>query len=310
MVTDGVEIQDWVLEPAPDTTATYRRQNEATNVELQRRAAVGVDLSDPWLGGTIRPSGEGHIPGIPPEPGYLVPTLGFVSTPDPGVLPHECVFVAKVRGPMNQNARLAAQFPGAPNNAWTVMRLNGQIGYAYRASVDGSTNNPNLVDAFMPDATGADELIAFAINRNDGTSSVLQCFTSPNGSYWQPYAATTWAGPLPVPYDSPAPVTIGRDVSGTVRWDGRLYWVELRTGLDPAGGTVLWRFDGHEYPGAGMDYTDPRGRTWTLSDAGCITPTVPEIPAPQRAVDWVDVAIGSERWQLVVRDPFAVIPPA
>lgn len=41
---------------------------------------------------------------------------------------------------------------------------------------------------------------------------------------------------------------------------------------------LVWRFDANDYPGTGTSYVDPRGRTWTLSAAGAITPKVPAVP--------------------------------
>ena len=75
---------------------------------------------------------------------------------------------------------------------------------------------------------------------------------------------------VPPPTNNPQTLYIGA-ASGT--WgvfNGRIYSVEMRTGLDPTQGKVLWRFDATEYPGSGTTYTDPRGRVWTLANAGVI----------------------------------------
>ena len=36
----------------------YRQQNESANAELARRQAAGIDITDPFLGGTVVPSGD------------------------------------------------------------------------------------------------------------------------------------------------------------------------------------------------------------------------------------------------------------
>lgn len=41
---------------------------------------------------------------------------------------------------------------------------------------------------------------------------------------------------------------------------------------------VSWRFDAADYPGTGLSYVDPRGRTWTLSTSSAIVAAVPEGP--------------------------------
>ena len=75
-----------------------------------------------------------------------------------------------------------------------------------------------------------------------------------------------------IPFDSTGVVRVGAHTVSTEPWLGRIYSVELRTGLDPLAGAVLWRFDADDYPGTGTVYTDPRGRTWTLTSASAITP--------------------------------------
>lgn len=76
----GYEVQDWVLGASGGAIPfgdgmfgsgpfggldesgidyeVYRQQNEAANAELERRAAQGVDITDPTVGGDIVPSGE------------------------------------------------------------------------------------------------------------------------------------------------------------------------------------------------------------------------------------------------------------
>ena len=79
-----------------------------------------------------------------------------------------------------------------------------------------------------------------------------------------------------VPFDSSSVMRIGQYPGGSMWSAGdRIYSVELRTGLDPAAGTVLWRFDANDYPGTGTSYADPRGRTWTLTNALAITKARP-----------------------------------
>jgi len=40
--------------------------------------------------------------------------------------------------------------------------------------------------------------------------------------------------------------------------------------VQPQADSVVWRFDAKDWPGTGLSYVDPRGRTWTLSAAGAI----------------------------------------
>ena len=53
-------------------------------------------------------------------------------------------------------------------------------------------------------------------------------------------------------------------------------WQVVRNSMVvPQPNRLIWRFDPAEYPGSGTNYTDPRGRTWTLSAAGAIDPAIP-----------------------------------
>ena len=66
-------------------------------------------------------------------------------------------------------------------------------------------------------------------------------------------------------------------------WRGRIYWVEMRSGLVPGQGALLWRFDASEYPGGNVaTWTDPRGRVWKRELSGGARP-VPGVPTQLRA---------------------------
>ena len=96
--------------------------------------------------------------------------------------------------------------------------------------------------------------------------------------------------------------------SGYVGWGGRIHYVELRTGLNPAAGSVLWRFDANDYPGTGTVYTDPRGRTWTLTSAAAISAAMvvgPDVPQTalryRRTLDEAALADAAQRGVLYTR---------
>jgi hypothetical protein len=115
----------------------------------------------------------------------------------------------------------------------------------------------------------------------------------------------------PLVYTGNPPIQIGADRNGSSdTLDGRVYRAIVRNGIGgpavfefnetdipnntvteftattgqtvyvvgtPFGNNIpselLWRFDAKDYPGTGLSYTDPRGRTWTLTAAGAIVPT-------------------------------------
>src|SRR5918997_2591479 len=111
-------------------------------------------------------------------------------------------------------------------------------------------------------------------------------------------AAWTQLGEQTVPDLASPPALVAPIIIGNVwresnawpaMWNGRIYWVEMRAGLTPGEGPVLWRWDAAEYDRAAATVTpfvDPRGRTWV--NQWITFPAQPMrfehgLPAPRRA---------------------------
>jgi hypothetical protein len=230
-----------------------------------------VFAPDEPVDGTIGNVDMIGTPGVPAVPGYLTPTIGTVTTLNPGPLPADCTFVFKVRGPATATyAQIAAQLEVSPLS-WTLALAPGDNVAYFISYPDGAT--PSYAYTVTPDPTGGDELRALSVQRNNGSGRqvITERASIDGGTTWTQVATADF--PTVTPAVSPNVVRIGQST-----FDGRVYSVELRTGLDPKGGTVVWRFDADEYPG-GTSYADPRGRTWTLTAPNAITPTIPAVPA-------------------------------
>jgi len=242
------------------------------------------------------------IPAVPAVPGYVTPTVGVVTTPDPAPPPTQCCWVTKHRGPTAGTLwqTLAGQFdPEGQRSFWTGRnQADGQ--YRWQSTATGLNANAvtRLLTPITPITLG-DEEQAFSVD-NAGTQTVLQRWQRDAAGIWQ-RLGTAQTGTKVVPWDSTSVLAIG-DIRAAVtaqRWNGRIYSVELRTGLDPAAGTVIWRFDADDYPGTGTTYVDPRGRTWTLTNAAAITPKIPEVPAVW--VPAVPADVCPSTWELAFR---------
>ena len=87
------------------------------------------------LDGTIGNVEKGQpgywIPGTPYEPGYLTPTVGIVSTPDPGPLPAECTFVVTIRKPVSGGDCALVSQDDPSSRSWVIMRSPGGDFYNY-----------------------------------------------------------------------------------------------------------------------------------------------------------------------------------
>jgi hypothetical protein len=231
------------------------------------------------------------VPGTPQVDGYLTPTVGTVTTPDPGPLPAQCVFVFTATGATN-DAGLVAQFEPAGQYAF-VLRRNGLAGNFNLFAGAGATAVVGSAMTVAAPAATATAVQTWAVAAQfNGAGLRFVSSWSKTGAVWMKHGDGSTQASL-VPFDANTPVRIGAQDSFTaaLRWGGRIYSVELRTGLDPAAGAVLWRFDANDYPGTGTAYVDPRGRTWTLTDPTAITPKVPAgpdvvVPADVCPVRW------------------------
>ena len=205
--------------------------------------------------------------------GHLTPMVGTVTTPDPGPLPAEYTFVFTVQGPTGATGTVAAQSENhASDRSWTLIRRNNDGGITYTAYATGAATPTVPRTNQIVGVTPEPQTLAMALKTTDGVNGQSTAWQYINGAWT---AGTTGAATGTfVTKDSALVVRIGGITNAATRFDGRIYNVELRSGLTPTGGTVLWRFDAAEYPGTGTSYVDPRGRTWTLTTASAITPTV------------------------------------
>ena len=209
-----------------------------------------------------------------PLPPHLVPTVGIVSTPDPGLIPTECVVVAKFYVTAwndSINTDIVYHGNGGGSMAWRWAFYGGLL-YAqiypdaWTGRPDWSANSTDLTNAGV--TPGHDIWMAVTFDLDNGAGAIaVRPYVSTNGTTYTPIAATTTQTPnVTNTFDTADPLRVG----GNDKLNGRIYWAELRSGLNPVAGTIQWRFDAAEYPGTGLSYVDPRGKTWTLSNASAI----------------------------------------
>jgi hypothetical protein len=121
---------------------------------------------------------------------------------------------------------------------------------------------------------GVDDWFGFLIDRPGGATHTYNGLASTDGVTWTNVGGGGTIASAFNFFDSTASITIGGLAGGSLyQWDGRIYSVEMRTGVVPGAGSVVWRFDAEDYPGTGTSYVDPRGRTWTLTTASAINRT-------------------------------------
>lgn len=210
---------------------------------------------------------------------YLDATIGTVTTPNPGPLPAQYTFIVKMRPTRSTDTAdvIVGQFETEGQMSWIEQWYEGPNYHAFYYSLSPTGSSGATVQRPITNPTdlvNQDALIAISITLDNGSGRNVQSLSRSldNGATWQPVATSVDTGAAVAPFTSNTAMRIGARTGAVNPFAGRIYSVELRTGLDPAAGTVAWRFDANDYPGTGTVYADPRGRTWTLSSAGCIVP--------------------------------------
>jgi len=234
---------------------------------------------------TVTVSVPGLVVTNPGTAAYLTATVGTVTTPDPGPLPAQHCFVFKIRLTAGYGI-VAAQFDNWGWYSWKLLHATNAIDLT--TTGDGEGAAATSIPVAVPTST-SDRLLAVAVTLDDAGTRRHTSWHH-DGSAFAEFATVT--GPELGVHDSPDVVRIGAwgGVPGADNFPGRIYSVELRSGLDPNAGTVLWRFDANDWPGSGTSYVDPRGRTWTLTSAAAITPQVSAV-VTTRPVATLTVAI-------------------
>lgn len=216
---------------------------------------------------------EEDVPPVELEPGYLTPSVGTVLTPDPGPLPAEHTFVFRVRGPSSGSGTVAAQMVNFGQYAWRLERRQADWVLVTMMG-DATQQSTSLIT--RPAPSGSDETLALSVVMDNGAARLLTAWVETEGELVP--AATANGGAVNPVHDSTDQLRVGAwstTAAPVSVFNGRIYSVELRTGLDPTAGSLVWRFDADDYPGGdATSYTDPRGRTWTLSAPGAIVPAV------------------------------------
>jgi hypothetical protein len=217
-----------------------------------------------------RATTERIFSGAAPPPGmrYLNAQVGTVTCPDPGPLQTQCTLVFRVRGPLATSPStqvVASQYNVSGQFSWLIQRNATNGRGEFGGSVAGSgTVTPAPVSANLP-ITLADEIGAYSLDSSVSNMTAWRF----DGTTWTSLGAGTTLASFTT-FDSNSYIRIGAFQTSTNPFNGRIYSVEMRTGLNPAAGTVLWRFDASDYPGFGTVWTDPRGQVWTATSAAAI----------------------------------------
>jgi hypothetical protein len=270
-------LQD--IEPPATEVPTLTAENDdgyrMRQLMSRVRPVPGIPVSDTWIPPSSDPAG---LPGpwspadannpdpIVPSGPYLNAVVGTATLPDPGPLPSQVTFVWKAQSDLpltgESDQHIASQ-DGTPDQggmrSWNVYRpAFGLDHWFWLQSPDPWGSGLVQHGVQEAPATGEIEYLAMAVTHAPVLTTHLYRLVN---DVWTEIGAGATNPSPPVLLDSTSPIRIGRGMNGAGGWKGRIYWVELRTGLNPAAGTVLWRFD------AADDFTDS---DWTLTSPDAI----------------------------------------
>lgn len=192
-----------------------------------------------------------QIPAFISADGYRTTPAGvantFITTPDPGPLPAEYTIVWDVVGPTGVTGSIVGQHQNSTTDrSWLLSRGTGPA-LIYATFSAGTATPVSTRTNTAPAVTGGRDRTAVSVTADNGTGKgVLTSWTYTAGA-WSVVQTFTLATSY-LTWDSSLPVRIG-NVTATVNpFQGDIYSVEMRSGLDPTAGTVLWRFDGNDCP--------------------------------------------------------------
>ena len=163
------------------------------------------------------------------------------------MLPNEATFIFRIAGTVSGNGGIAC-VNGGPSasirGAWTLFRRTGSLGLLdnllFIAHADG-TDDQFGAGASSPLSTvneGKPESLALSIQQNNGSGQRVTTSHKFDGSAWSVIESVTTTAEASM-YASTEPLRIGCSAVSTTPsyfniWNGQIFWIECRTGLNPA----------------------------------------------------------------------------
>ena len=212
---------------------------------------------------------------------------GIVSTPDTGVPPDQFILIAELTAGLNGSGgtikTIASHGPSTPNYAWRWLFIDTSTtakSVRVALSADGTAVTNFSVANIVPHNPGAHYWLAQSMEKV-GANWTTIVYESEDGTTWTNRGTATAAfGTI---FDTAADLQIGAS-SGSHLAD--IHCIEMRTGLDPNAGTVLWKLDSDESTMPAMTYrqsgvtdfdNDGIADGWTTWQGGTVSSTKREV---------------------------------
>lgn len=203
----------------------------------------------------------------------------FASTPDSTAL--------RITGDIDIRARVAASdyTPAAhlaicakESNRY-MLRISQTTGALILTWFDGTSQISASSTANLANADGTEAIVKATLDVNNGAGGYTAMFyTSSDGGFtWAPLGSPVIGGsPTSIGGHGANPLRVGTFDGSSLNFDGKIYWVEIRNGID---GTLVAKFDPtNDWITSALSLTSgSTGEVYTISQSG--------LPAAEIRVD-------------------------
>jgi hypothetical protein len=275
VMTGGIflapEVKGYVWRPASAGNTIW--VPSAANLDIADSMTAIVELDTPaWP-----PSEEkvllsrwGNSGITPGALGWLNGLTGQVTTPDTAnlTITADSTITARVRfAAVTQTQGIVGQWGTSGTLSWLFYVQNDNT-LRFSWSANGTAANhitgPSLgalADAnARPTVATADAFVGIKV---DVGSTSYQFLQSSDGVTWVNFGSAVTGPAMAATFNVAMPLTVGSQNAGVAPFRGRIYWTEMRTGLSPTGGTVVFRSDISDWR-SGATFTS-NARTWTVN---------------------------------------------
>ena len=224
-------------------------------------------IASKWINAGITPGTSGYAVFYAGSSGHSI------TTPDSADL-HingDRVITFKVRFANDLNEHhLAAQYASG-QYAWDLYVSEKYLTFSWSANGTTQIGKLEWLLTHLGLSFGVDVHLGLVIRPNVSGSCIFQVIRSTDGGVTWSNLGTPATFPITASFfNSTAPLRVGNSAASgdDTAWTSRFYWIQMRTGINPNAGTVVFRCDVNEKGPTENPWTDPRGRVWTAEAAG------------------------------------------
>ena len=194
----------------------------------------------------------------------------YASTPDSAAISITGDLDLRIKVAMDDwtpvaNQSFFSKFVSVTDDAYLVRMLAGGT-LTFRYSSGGVDSGEKQATALTGFTDGTPHWLRVVHDVDNGAAgSDVKFYTSIDGIVWTQLGATVTTGAVVARPDNAAVMLLGEHGPGTTMLAGKIYYAEIRNGID---GTVVAKFDPREGVVAAVAFTSGSGEAWTINQSG------------------------------------------